>query len=304
MAMKKVLITGGTGLVGSRLTTLLTEKGFEVMLLSRNPKPLSKIKQYRWDISKNFIEPAAIEDADYIVHLAGESIAEKPWTNERKKQLLDSRTKSSEILYTAIKAYPNKIKAVIAATATGYYGNSGNELVTEESPAGKGFLTDVCEAWEKATLPFADITRLVQLRIGIVLSTQGGALVELQKPINFGLGAYIGNGNQYYPWIHIDDLCGIIIHAIENEDMKGVYNAVAPNATRNRDLVDSIRFALKKPSIGIPSPEFVIKMVMGEMAAVVLDSCKASAQKIIQAGYDFKFKTPSPALHDLYKRKV
>jgi uncharacterized protein (TIGR01777 family) len=304
MAMKKVLITGGTGLVGTRLTTLLTEKGFEIMLLSRNPKPLSKIKQYRWDISKNFIEPAAIEDADYIVHLAGESIAEKPWTNERKKQLLESRTKSSEVLYTAIKAYPNKIKAVIAATATGYYGNSGNELVTEESPAGKGFLTDVCEAWEKASQPFADITRLVQLRIGIVLSTQGGALVELQKPINFGLGAYIGNGNQYYSWIHIDDLCGIIIHAIENEEMKGVYNAVAPNATRNRDLVDSIRFALKKPSIGIPSPEFVIKMLMGEMAAVVLDSCKASAQKIIQAGYEFKFKTPSPALHDLYKRKV
>ena len=302
--MKKVLITGGTGLVGTRLTTLLTEKGFEVMLLSRNPKPLSKIKQYRWDISKNFIEPAAIEGADYIVHLAGESIAEKPWTNERKKQLLENRTKSSEVLYTAIKAYPNKIKAVIAATATGYYGNSGNELVTEESPAGKGFLTDVCEAWEKATLPFADIARLVQLRIGIVLSTQGGALVELQKPINFGLGAYIGNGNQYYPWIHIDDLCGIIIHAIENEEMKGVYNAVAPNATRNRDLVDSIRFALKKPSIGIPSPEFVIKMLMGEMAAVVLDSCKASAQKIIQTGYEFKFKTPSPALHDLYKRKV
>ena len=302
--MKKVLITGGTGLVGTRLTTLLTEKGFEVMLLSRNPKPLSKIKQYRWDIAKSYIEPAAIEEADYIVHLAGESIADQKWTTERKKQLLDSRTKSSEVLYTALKAYPNKIKAVIAATAIGYYGNSGNELVTEESPAGKGFLTNVCVAWEKATQPFADITRLVQLRIGVVLSTHGGALPELQKPINFGVGAYIGNGNQFYSWIHIDDLCGIIIHAIENEEMKGVYNAVAPNATRNRDLVDAIRFALKKPSVGIPSPEFVIKLVMGEMAAVVLDSCKASAQKIIQAGYGFKFKTPSPALHDLYKRKV
>ncbi len=304
MTMKKVLITGGTGLVGSRLATLLTEKGYEPMLLSRNPKPLSKIKQYRWDIAKNFIEPAAIEDADYIVHLAGEGIAEKPWTSERKRQLLDSRTKSSDILNTALKAYPNKIKAVIAASAIGYYGNTGGELVKEETPAGKDFLSEVCVAWEKATQPFADITRLVQLRIGIVLSTQGGALTELQKPINFGLGAYIGNGNQFYSWIHIDDLCGIIIHALENETVNGVYNAVAPNPVRNRDLVDSIRFALKKPSVGIPSPEFVIKMMMGEMAAVVLDSCKASAQKIIQAGYEFKFKTPSPALHDLYKRKV
>ncbi len=274
------------------------------MLLSRNPKPFSKTKQYRWDIFKNYIEPAAVEAADYIVHLAGESIAKEKWTSERKKQLLESRTKSSEILYNALKTCPNKVKAVIAASATGYYGNSGNELVTEESPAGKSFLTEVCTAWEKATQPLSDITRLVQLRIGIVLSTRGGALAELQKPVNFGVGAYIGNGNQYYSWIHIDDLCGIIIHAIENEEMKGVYNAVAPNATRNRDLVDSIRFALKKPSVGIPSPEFLIKLLMGEMAAVVLDSCKASAQKIIQAGYEFKFKTPSPALHDLYKRKV
>lgn len=302
--MKKVLITGGTGLVGKRLSELLTEKGYEPVLLSRNPKPLSKTKQYRWDIGKNFIEPAAIEEADYIVHLAGEGIADKPWTSERKKQLLESRTKSSEVLLQALKAYPNKVKAVIAASAIGYYGNTNDVLVTEETAHGKGFLSDVCVLWEKATVSFAEVARLVQLRIGIVLSTQGGALSKLQKPINFGIGAYIGNGNQYYSWIHIDDLCGIIIHAIEHEDVKGIYNAVAPNPVRNRDLVDAIRFALNKPSIGIPSPEFAIKFMMGEMAAVVLDSCKVSAQKIIQTGYEFLFKLPTPALRDLYKRKI
>lgn len=302
--MKKVLITGGTGLVGKRLSELLLEKGYEPVLLSRNPKPLSKTKQYRWDIGKNFIEPAAIEEADYIVHLAGEGIADKPWTSARKKQLLESRTKSSEVLLQALKAYPNKVKAVVAASAIGFYGNTGDSLITEDAPSGKGFLSEVCVAWEKATTPFAEVTRLAQLRIGIVLSTQGGALTELQKPINFGLGAYIGNGNQFYSWIHIDDLCGIIIHALEHEEVIGVYNAVAPNPVRNRDLVDAIRFALKKPSVGLPSPEFAIKLIMGEMAAVVLDSCKVSAQKIIQSGYQFKFKLPTPALHDLYKRKI
>jgi uncharacterized protein len=302
--MKKVLITGGTGLIGSRLTELLKEKGYEILLLSRSPKSGAGAKQFLWDIEKGSIAQEAIEQADYIVHLAGENIAKEKWTASRKKQLLESRTKSSELLYKALKENPNKVQAVIAATAIGYYGDSGDTLVDETAKPGKGFLPDLCVAWEKSEQPIAENTRLVQLRIGIVLSSKGGALVELAKPVHFGLGAYIGSGTQYYSWIHIDDLCGIIIHAIEDEEVNGVYNAVAPVPVQNKNLVDAIRTALNKLSVGIPSPPFVIKMLLGEMATAVLDSCRASSKKIEQAGYKFKFNTPLPALNDLYKRKV
>jgi uncharacterized protein (TIGR01777 family) len=302
--MKKVLITGGTGLIGNRLSELLKEKGYEILLLSRNPKSDAGVKQFLWNIEKGVVAQEAIEQADYIVHLAGEGIAKEKWTASRKKQLLESRTKSSGLLYKALKENPNKVKAVIAATAIGYYGDSGEKLMKEDDKPGKGFLPDLCVAWEKAEQPIAEITRLVQLRIGIVLSSKGGALVELAKPVHFGLGAYIGSGTQYYSWIHIDDLCGIIIHAIENEEVKGVYNAVAPVPVQNKNLVDAIRTSLNKLSVGVPSPPFIIKMMLGEMAAAVLDSCRASSKKIEQAGFKFKFKTPLPALNDLYKRKI
>jgi uncharacterized protein len=302
--MKKVLITGGTGLIGSRLAALLTEKGYEVIVLSRQPKNNNVIKQYRWNIQEEHIDKEAIEQADYIVHLAGESIAKERWTSARKKQIIESRTKSSDLIYKKLKEIPNNIKAVVAASAIGYYGDSGDKWVDENSTPGNGFLPETCMAWEKSTSKFSDITRLVQLRVGILLSSQGGALVEMAKPVQFGLGAYIGMGTQYYSWIHIDDLCGIIIHSIENEEMKGVYNAVAPNPVQNKYLIDAIRTALNKLSVGVPSPPFVIKMVLGEMAALVLDGCRASSKKIESAGYRFLFKTPLPALNDLYKRKV
>jgi len=302
--MKKVLITGGTGLIGNRLSTLLKEKGYEILLLSRNPNAKAETKQFGWNIEKGTIDKEAIEQADYIVHLAGEGIAKENWSASRKKQLRESRIKCSDLIYKALKETPNKVKAVIAATAIGYYGDSGDKLVNEEAGPGKGFLPELCIAWEKAEQPISEITRLVQLRIGIVLSSKGGALVELAKPVHFGLGAYIGSGTQYYSWIHIDDLCGIMIHAVENEDIKGVYNAVAPVPVQNKNLVDAIRTSLNKLSVGVPSPPFVIKMMLGEMAAAVLDSCRASSKKMEQAGYKFKFKTPLPALNDLYKRKI
>lgn len=302
--MKKVLITGGTGLLGSRLITLLLQKGYEPLLLSRNPKPLSSIKQYRWNIEENYLDTQALKDADYIVHLAGEGIADKKWDSKRKQQILESRTKSSALLLQYLQKETYPIKAIVAASAIGYYGDSSNEWVSETASAGTGFLSEVCVDWEKATVPLASFSRLVQLRIGIVLSTKGGALVELEKPIHFGLGAYIGNGLQYYSWIHIDDLCGMMIHALENENVQGVYNATAPNPVHNKDLVDAIRFALKKPSIGLPSPAFAIKLAMGEMATMVLNSCRTSAKKIEQTGYKFLFKTPTPALHDLYKKGI
>jgi hypothetical protein len=302
--MKKVLITGVTGLIGSRLAQILKEKGYETIGLVRNPRPYAQMPMYRWDVSEGFIEKEAIEQADYIVHLAGENIAKSPWTRRRKKQLIESRVESTRLLAKYLQEIPNRVSAFIAASAIGYYGNSGDQWVDETAPQGKGFLAELCEAWEKSALPIAAHTRLVQLRIGIVLSTKGGALVELAKPLRWGIGAYVGTGTQYYSWIHIDDLCGIIVHAIENEHVQGIYNAVAPVPVQNKNLVDAIRTSSRKLSVGIPSPPFVIKWALGEMSAAVLDSCRASSKKIEAAGYKFQFKTPLPALNDLYKRKV
>lgn len=304
--MKRVLITGGTGLVGSRLSELLTEKGYEVAHLSRTAHAAnSNYKTYQWDLKMGFIEDEAITSSDYIIHLAGASLTDGWWTDERKKAILESRTKSADLLIDKLEALKHPLKAFVSASAVGFYGNRGDNLMQEQDEPGKGFLSEVCEAWERSVQPVTRLgIRLVINRIGVVLSTKGGALIQMEKPLKFGMGTYLGNGRQYYSWIHIDDLCRIFIKSIEDDSMKGVYNAVSPNPVRNKDLVDALEKVLDKPAITAPTPSILLRFLLGEMASIVLDSTKVSSDKIEEKGFVFDHAWLEEALTDLHKRGI
>jgi uncharacterized protein len=300
---KNVLITGGTGLIGSRLTEHLLKKGYNVSYLSRN-KDNGKIKKYRWDIQKKSLEDEAILSADYIINLAGASVFEKKWNKEFKKEILESRTSSVELLSDKLKSTPHHVKAFVSASAIGYYGaDTGDTLITETSEGGKDFLAEVVQKWESAMNRIEDLQiRTVKLRIGIVMSKGGGVMEKLINPINKGAGAALASGKQYVSWIHIDDLCNIFIKAIEDENIKGVYNAVAPHPVTNEELTKSLAGILGK-SIILPNvPEFVLKFLLGsEKAALVSGGNKVSSEKIQKTGFDFNFPRLNEALENLLK---
>lgn len=298
---KTILITGGTGLVGQRLTELLIAKGYQVQYLSRNPDKVSGIKSFHWDVKNQEMDKDALKDADVIVHLAGAGVADKKWSKERKKEILDSRTKSSELIAKTLSENTHKVKTVVSASAIGYYGwDTGGVVKKEESRFGDDFLATVTKAWEAEVdkIESSDI-RVVKLRIGVVLSEKGGALKEISKPVKMGAGAALGSGDQFMSWIHIDDLCEMFIHAIENENLKGAFNAVAPNPVTNKELTKLTAKALKKPFFLPNVPGFVLKLTLGEMASIVLGGSKISSEKIESAGFNFKFEKADAALADL-----
>lgn len=297
---KKILITGASGLVGSRLTLLLLQKGYRVSHLGRNKKT-GTVASYTWDVDKGTLDPEALQGVDAIVHLAGAGVAEKRWTEKRKKEIIESRTKSSALLFKALKENIHSVKAVVSASAIGYYGFANPEqLFTEQSPPGTDFMAQVTAQWEKAVDEISTLNiRVVKMRIGIVLSDKGGALVELAKPVRYGVGAPLGSGKQDVSWIHLDDLCAMFIHAIEKEDMQGAYNAASGQWLTNREITREIAKALHKP-LWLPAvPAFALKMVLGEMAAVVLAGSKVSADKIRKTGFTFQYTDIRQALENL-----
>jgi uncharacterized protein (TIGR01777 family) len=300
---QNILITGGTGLVGTRLSEKLIEKGYTVSILSRNAGE-GKIKKYRWDLKADHIDDAAIATADYIIHLAGAGVFDKRWTSSFKKEILDSRVNSTNLLGKKIASIPNSIKAVISASAIGIYGfDTGDNWQTETSPSGDGFLAEITKKWEAATESIAKAgKRLAIIRIGIVLSDKGGALQELSRPVKYFAGASLGSGNQYVSWIHMDDLCDMFIYAIENEKLSGVYNAVAPEPVTNKTLTKEIDKVLNRP-LWLPNvPSFVMKLIVGaEQALIVLGGNRVSAKKIMEKGFKFKFASLTNALSDLLK---
>ncbi len=302
--MANVLIAGGSGLVGQRLSALLREQGHEVSWLSRSKDPGSPYPVFTWDTEAGFIEEGAIDQADYVVNLAGAGIADRPWTEDRKKLIIASRVDTAALLL----AYFKKIKApkaYLAASAVGYYGDRGNKMLNEGDGPGHGFLSESCLAWEEATNNIRKSgIRTATIRIGIVLSTQGGALEKMLIPFNFFLGTYFGSGQQWYSWIHIDDLCGIFMRGIENEAMTETYNGVAPNPKTNEVLTRTIGKAKQKPAIYLPAPAFVLRTVMGEMSHAILDSTRVSSSKIEAMGYEFQFRELQPALEDLFERNL
>jgi len=307
--MTTILITGGTGMIGKALTEALLEKNYKVIILSRNPgkyQPVEGNLSYaEWDIPGETIDKEAIARADYIIHLAGAGIADKRWTKKRKQVILDSRVKSSELLAKTLQEIPNKIKAVISASAIGWYGEDpvipNPKPFTEDDPADSSFLGDTCRQWEKSTEPIMSLgKRVVKLRTGIVFSKEGGAFKEFEKSLRFGIAAILGSGRQICSWIHIDDLVRLYISAIEDDTLRGVYNAVAPKPVSNKEL--TLQLANEKKGkffIPVYVPSFVLKMILGEMSIEVLKSATVSCDKIHYCGFTFLYPTFDAALKNL-----
>ena len=308
--METVLITGGTGLVGKALTEALLERGFHVIILTRKPgenkNDHPQLSYAGWNITENSIDKDAISKADYIIHLAGASVAEKRWTEKRKQEIVNSRVQSGKLIVESVKTIPNKIRAIISASAIGWYGAdlpspSGEGLgvrFIETDPAANDFLSQACKQWEAAIEPLSFLgKRLVKFRIGIVLSNEGGAFAEFKKPLRFGLATILSSGKQVISWIHIDDLVRAFLFAIDNEEISGTYNAVAPNPVTNKELILEIAKKEKgKFFIPIHVPSFILKIILGEMSVEVLKSATVSAEKIQQAGFIFQYPVIDSAI--------
>lgn len=267
-----VLITGGTGTIGRRLTQLLQQQGYQVSYLSRLAQQVPQAKTYQWDVKRGHLDPQAIQTADHIVHLAGAGVADERWTAARKDEILTSRTESTGLLARALAKNPHKVKSFVASSAIGYYGgDTGDRPLTETSSGGSDFLARVTRAWEQSEDEVAQLgVRTVKFRTGVVLTMAGGALPKLAQPVRLGAGAPIGSGQQYISWIHLDDLCRLYIRAIEDESWQGVYNAVAPGPVTNETLTRAIAGVLNRPMLLPNIPNFVIKLMFGELAITVI----------------------------------
>lgn len=286
-----VLITGGSGLIGSAITKVLIADRMPVRWYSRNDsrKP-DGVEVYRWDPAKSYCDPSALRDVETIVHLAGAGIADQRWTDQRKREIIGSRTASAFALYDTLKKHPNSVKTIVAASATGYYGDRQDAWVGEDSTPGSGFLADTCVEWERALSRFSDLgIRVVILRVGFVLSMNGGALPVMRKPVDWLVGAPLGSGRQYISWIDLDDLVGMFRFAMDNSAVKGTYNAVAPAPVTNRQMTNTLGKVLHRPIWPFPVPAPLLNLLLGEKAALVTTGQRVSSEKILQAGFQFRY---------------
>jgi len=300
--MHNILITGGTGLIGKHLIKALSDKGYSISILSRKKISDSIYPTYMWNVDTMEIDNKAIEWADVIIHLAGTNIGAKRWTKKRKKEIADSRIKSSELIFNAVKKQNNKLKVFISASAIGFYGTiNSNKIFTENDPPANDFLGEICNHWEQAVEKFKELEiRTVKIRTGVVLSKQEGALSKMIIPVKAGLGAALGSGKQFLPWIHIDDLCNIYIKAIGDSQMSGAYNAVASNET-NKSFTRTLAKILNKP-LWLPNiPGFFLKMLFGEMADILLKGSQISNHKIKKSGFTFAFPDLEKTLINLFQ---
>lgn len=304
--MQTILITGGTGLIGTALTDMLIREGNKVIILTRKPRAaVGNVSYAGWDIENQTIDRHAIESADHIIHLAGENVAEKRWTTKRKKAILQSRTKSAALLVQSLKQIPNKVESVTSASAIGWYGPDpqipNTHPFTEDHDAANDFLGSTSRAWEESIKPVADMgKRLVFIRTGIVLSLKGGALKEFAAPLKFGMATILGGGNQVISWIHIEDLCRIYLKTIQDKSIHGVYNGVAPKPVTNKELVlELARETRGKTFLPLHVPQFGLKLVLGEMSIEVLKSATISSKKIEATGFQFIYPTIRSAIEEL-----
>lgn len=290
-----ILITGGTGMVGSRLQLILKEHGHIVRILSRDRG------QVYWNPARKALADDALEGVDTIIHLAGAGIAEKHWTRSRKEELRASRVDTAGLLVQALRERPHQVKQFLSASAVGYYGNRGDDRLEEDSGSGEGFLAELAREWESAVQPVSAMgIRLVVLRIGIVLSRRAGALPEMTKTLPLGIAPVLGGGRQFYPVIHVDDLARMFRFVLEHPECEGVYNAVGPAPVRQRDLVRAILRASGRKAISAPVPEFGLRLLLGEMADAVLMSSRALNTRIEQAGFRYDYPTVERMLEALY----
>ncbi len=300
--MKKILITGGSGLIGNSLANYLKNKGLEIKILSRNPEKIRNFEAYKIDFENNKIDYKAVEDIDAIIHLAGANISRR-WTKLYKEEILDSRVRTAHLLYDALISTGNSIEFFLSASAIGYYGTkTTDKIFTEEDPAGDDFLANVCRYWEIAAKDFESLRAKVAIvRIGVVLGKNGGLLKKLLPLAKARMLSSLGSGRQFVPWIHIDDIVGIFDFILEKQ-LSDTYNGVAPEFSTMNDLVKTIYQVLGKKPLVPKIPTFAVKALYGEMSSLILEGSRISPGKIINAGYEFKFKTLKNALENLLKQ--
>lgn len=292
--MKTIGIVGGTGFVGKYVSRLLAEKGYDIIIFTRDTNkkaPTAQVSYAQWDATKGICDMDAIGKLDGVVHLAGAGVADKRWTAERKKEILDSRVKSTNLLIESLKTDGKRCKAFVAASAIGIYGadDSRHTPFTEETRPADGFLGETCRIWEEASQQAASIMRTVVLRIGIVLGKEGGAFPQFATPMNMGVVPILGGGEQVVSWIEVEDLARLIVFALEHEHLSGVYNAVAPKPETHKDLMKTIAKIKGGLKIPVPVPAFVIKMMLGEFSIEILKSTTVSAQKTLISGFKFNY---------------
>jgi uncharacterized protein len=311
MMQKKIIIAGGTGLIGQELSArLLAEnKNYTVVLFGRKAQPNAPIPVFAWDLAAQTLSPEAknaLDTADVIINLAGAGIADKRWTAARKNEIITSRTQAAQIIANYLLHNPQTpLKTYVSASAIGFYGNRAEQNLFETDAAGTGFLAESTQAWEKAVENVARMgIRTVVLRIGIVLSMRGGALEQMLLPFKFRLGAYFDSGKQWYSWIHISDMCRLFQWAFETPSASGVYNATAPVPLRIYDLTKAIGKARGGFYFYAPVPRFVLRIMLGEMADVVLNSTRVSSRKLENQGFKFLFNEAVPALENIFKEKI
>jgi uncharacterized protein (TIGR01777 family) len=296
----KIVVTGSSGLIGSALVPALTAGGHTVRRLVRRPPAEGDV---RWDPGAGVLGHGALDDADAVVHLAGESIAKGRWTAARKARIRDSRVGSTLLLARSMATLDRRPKVFVAGSAVGFYGDRGDELVDEGTGPGRGFLADVCQEWEAATRPAADAgVRVVNVRLGVVLSRRGGALPMMLRPFRVGAGGPVGTGRQYMSWIAIDDAVGAIEHLLRAEPIRGPVNLVAPDAVTNAEFTKTLGRVLRRPTL-LPAPAFALRLLLGESAdEMLLASTRVRPSRLLDSGYRFRHPRLEAALRHLLGR--
>jgi len=295
----KILVTGSSGLIGSALLPFLSAQDHQVLRLVRGAP---KEGEARWNPAEGFIEQDKLDGIDAAVHLAGESIADGRWTTAKKARILNSRVKGTHLLAETLAKLDHKPSVLLSASAVGFYGNRGAASLDESSSAGSGFLAEVSRQWEESTGPAAADIRVVKLRFGMVLSPVGGALKQMLPPFKMGVGGAIGNGRQYWSWIALDDVVGVIHHLMASESIQGPVNVASPNPITNCQFTKTLGRVLRRPTI-VPVPAFAIRLLFGEMAdELLLASARAEPKKLVASGYQFLHPHLEGALRQLFGR--
>lgn len=293
-------------MIGSRLSRLLIEKQYKVQHLSRSASVTSKYGRIYWNPGKKELDSGVLAGRKAIINLAGEGIAEKRWSSARKKEILESRILSSELLFSRLSQIKKEHlpEVFCSVSAVGFYGNRNDEELSETSSRGSGFLSETVFRWEESLKKIESLgIRTVILRSGVVLTKKGGALEKMALPVKFGMGSILGSGRQYISWIHIEDLCRLFLEAVENQNFTGILNAVSPDPVTNKEFLQTIASVLGRPFFLPPVPEAVLKTLLGEMSEIVLDGQRVYPKKAGELGFQFQYPKLNAALRNLFEKK-